>query len=103
LLAASIFSTVSLSSFTKGWPSRVISPRNLLMPPSTILATISGGLPDSFARASMMVRSPAIASGETWSFERNRGLAKAMCIATSLPTASCPSNSTITPIFTPCT
>ncbi len=26
-----------------------------------------------------------------------------MCIATSLPTASCPSNSTITPIFTPCT
>src|SRR6266850_7057337 len=58
----SIFSTVCLSSLTKGWPSSVFSPRNLFTAPSTILAMISAGLPDSLARASWIRRSSAATS-----------------------------------------
>src|SRR3989440_1611308 len=89
--AASIFSTVCLSSRTKGWPSSVLSFRNLLSAPSTILATISAGFPDSLARASWMRFSSAAISCGISALLRYAGLAKAMCIARSLPTPSGPS------------
>src|SRR5687768_1864542 len=69
--------------------------------PSTILATISGGLPDSAARASRILRSVAITSGDTWSRDMNLGLEKAMCMATSLATDSSPATSTMTAILAP--
>src|SRR6185503_1304695 len=89
-LAASIFSMLCLSSLMNGWPSSEISPRNLLSAPSTILRAISSGLPDSLARASWIERSRSTMSAGTSLLLRCAGLAKAMCIATSLPTSSGP-------------
>src|SRR5688500_6227931 len=89
--AASIFSTVCLSSLMNGWPSRLISPRNLFSAPSTIFDAMASGLPDSLARASWIERSRSTVSAGTSALVRCAGLAKAMCIATSLPASSGPS------------
>src|SRR5581483_3630962 len=85
------FSTVCLSSLTKAWPSSEISPRYLLTAPSTILAAISAGLPESLARAACMSRSRATTSAGTSFFDRYAGLNAATCIAMSLPSSSGPS------------
>ncbi|CPN86131.1 Uncharacterised protein [Bordetella pertussis] len=99
----SICSIVCLSFLTKGCDSRVTSFRNFCTEPSTILATISAGLPDSAAFCSATERSAAMSSALTPSALRALGLVAAMCMARSLPTSSAPENSTSTPILPPCT
>ncbi|MNN41899.1 hypothetical protein D3C81_1560460 [compost metagenome] len=102
LAAFSICSTVCLSFFTNGWLNSETSFRYFWTEPSTILATISAGLPDSAAFCSAMLRSLAISSAGTWSDDSDTGFMAATCMATSLAAVSSPSNSTITPIRVPC-
>src|SRR5690606_38078864 len=100
------FSTCSadcLSSLTKGCDSKVTSFRNFWIVPSTILATISAGLPDSAAFCAATERSRSISSAATPLAFRAFGLVAATCMAMSLPRASSPLNSTSTPMRPPCT
>ncbi len=102
LAALSICSTVCLSFFTNGWFSSETSFRYFCTEPSTILAVISAGLPDSAAFCSAMLRSLAIRSAGTSADDSATGFIAAMCMATSLAATSSPSNSTITPMRVPC-
>ena len=95
-------STVCLSSLTKGWPSSVTSLRYFCTVPSTILATISAGLPDSAAFRDAMERSFSTSESGTPLRSRATGLDAAICIARSLASCSSPpATSTSTPILEP--
>src|SRR6516164_3086212 len=100
----SIFSTVTSGSFTKGWPARVISPSTLRSRPSTIFATISGGLPSPCAWLVRISRSFATTAAGTCSAERYRGLLAATCMARSWASLAVPPSSAVNaPIRVPCT
>jgi hypothetical protein len=102
LAALSICSTVCLSFLTKVWFSSDTSFRNFCTEPSTILVTISAGLPLSAAFSAAILRSLSTSSAGTSACDSAAGFIAATCIATSLAATSSPVNSTSTPMRVPC-